>query len=128
MSKAQRDKGKRAERKVAALLRELYPQAYRTISQARGAEDCDVGGTEWHVEVKSGVKPAPLAALRQAERDTDGRPALVVCCEDRRGVTVTLRWEDFARVVSEGQRAREIAVTLARGSTITVAKEADDAR
>jgi hypothetical protein len=100
------------------MLRELYPSAARTISQARGAEDCDVGGTPWHVEVKVGAKPSPLRALRQALRDAeehdDDRPPLVMCREDRRGWTVTLRWADFARLVSEGQGARAIAVRLAR--------------
>lgn len=106
MSRAQREKGKRGEREAAALLSDLYPAAARTISQARGAEDCDVSGTPWAVEVKCGRAPAPLAALRQCEADAeergDTRPPLVLVREDRRGWTVTLRWADFARLVGGG--------------------------
>jgi hypothetical protein len=122
MSRAQRTKGKVGEREAATLLRELYPSASRTISQARGAEDCDVGGTPWHVEVKVGSKPAPLRALRQALRDAeehgDDRPPLVMCREDRRGWTVTLRWSDFARLVSEGIASRAVSVALARRAAL----------
>jgi len=117
MSKSQRDKGKVGEREAATLLRELFPQAARTISQARGAEDCDVGGTGYFVEVKVGAKPAPLKALRQAKADAaelgDERPPLVMCREDRRGWTVTMDWPTFATLVQQGQAARAAAVQMA---------------
>jgi hypothetical protein len=117
MSRSQRTKGKVGEREAAALLRELFPEAARTISQARGAEDCDVGGTPYFVECKVGAKPAPLKALRQAKGDAaelgDERPPLVMCREDRRGWTVTMDWSTFATLVREGQAARAAAVQMA---------------
>jgi hypothetical protein len=117
VSKSQRTKGKVGEREAAALLRELFPEAARTISQARGAEDCDVGGTPYFCEIKVGAKPAPLKALRQAKGDAkelgDERPPLVMCREDRRGWTVTMDWSTFATLVREGQAARAVAVQMA---------------
>lgn len=119
MGAHQRAKGARGEREAAALLRRLYPLADRRPMQARGAarDGCDVEGTPWHVEVKRGARPALLAALAQAERDTDGRPALVLARQDREPWVAMMRWEDFAKLVEAagaGSRARAVAVGLAR--------------
>jgi hypothetical protein len=98
MGAAQREKGKRGERQAAEKLRELYPAAQRTIAQSRGAEDCDVSGLPWWVEVKIGKAPPVLAAMRQALRDTDGRPPLVMTHQDRGEWLVTMRFDDFKRI------------------------------
>ncbi len=79
--KLSRSKGQRAERALAKWLRARgYPNARRGVTQSRGAEQCDVEGTEWWIEVKSGanVEKRIAAACRQAVRDTDGRPCAVV--------------------------------------------------
>jgi len=119
MGAHQRAKGARGEREAAELLRRVYPLADRRPMQARGAarDGCDVEGTPWHVEVKRGARPSLLAALDQAERDTDGRPPLVLARQDRRGWVAVLRWEDLQTLLeaaSAGDRARTMAVSLAR--------------
>ena len=76
-----RNKGKRGERALAAWLRERgYPEARRGLTQSGGARECDVEGLPWWLEVKTGQDAARvvLGACRQAVRDTDGRPCLVV--------------------------------------------------
>lgn len=118
MGMRSRRKGKVGEREAAELLRELYPEAARTISQARGAEACDVEGTPWWVEVKVGAKPNPLAALLQAKLDAaaagDDRPPLVIARRDREGTTVTLAWSDFAALVRANAEARRTLVRTAK--------------
>ena len=81
MGRASRSKGQRGERALAAWLRERgYPEARRGLSQSSGARECDVEGTEWWLEVKSGIhaEKRVKAACAQALRDTDGRPCAVV--------------------------------------------------
>lgn len=75
-----RARGQAFEREVAKLLRSLWPDAERNIAQARTArrEGCDVEGTPWWVECKSGRGIDWRAALEQAERDTDGRRCVVI--------------------------------------------------
>jgi hypothetical protein len=99
VAKKSREKGKRGERAAADKLRELYPDAKRTISQSRGAEDSDVGGTPWHVEVKIGKAPPIAPAMDQAIRDSRGeRPPLVMSKKDRGDWLITMRYEDFLRI------------------------------
>lgn len=119
MGAHQRAKGARGEREAAQLLRRVYPLADRRPMQARGAarDGCDVEGTPWHVEVKRGARVSVLAALAQAERDTDGRPPLVLARQDREGWIVALRWEDFAALLEAVGSSRldgSIALSLAR--------------
>jgi len=117
VSASQRRKGAVGEREAAGLLRQVYPAAFRSASQAGRTDEADVEATPWWVEVKVGARPMPLAALRQAEAATDGRPALVLARQDRQGWTVTMRWPDFARLVAEGEAARAAAVAMARADT-----------
>lgn len=81
MGRASRSKGQRGERALVAWLRERgYPEARRGLSQSSGARECDVEGTEWWLEVKSGIhaEKRVKTACAQALRDTDGRPCAVV--------------------------------------------------
>ena len=77
MGRMQREKGKRFERDVAALLRERWPDALvRRASQAERADNPDVfaeGGPRvlerlW-LELQDARQPRPLDKLVQAERD-----------------------------------------------------------
>lgn len=70
MGKKSRDKGKRIERYVANLLKEIWPEARRGLTQSRGAIEPDVVGTPFWVEVKGGKHPPkPEVAYEQALRD-----------------------------------------------------------
>lgn len=77
-----RRSGHAFERLVAKIFAALYPEAdvRRCIAQSRMArrEGCDVEGTPWWVECKTGRAIDWRAALEQAEADTDGRPCIVV--------------------------------------------------
>jgi hypothetical protein len=128
VSASQRRKGAVGEREAASLMRQVYPGAMRSASQAGRTDEADVEGTPWWVEVKVGARPMPLAALRQAEDATDGRPALVMARQDRQGWTVTMRWPDFARLVAEGEAARAAAVAMARADTERPSGGAEAAR
>lgn len=65
-----RQKGKRIERYVANLLKEIWPNARRGLTQSRGATEPDVTGTPFWVEVKGGKNPPkPEVALLQATKD-----------------------------------------------------------
>ena len=97
MSKSQRDKGANWERLLAKMFCGLgYTSARRGIGQARSAKEVsDVQGTPFWVEAKVGAAPDILAAVRQAQAATDGRPVLVVTKRDREGVLVTMEWATF---------------------------------
>lgn len=119
MSKTSRTKGQAGEREAAALLAKLYPDAKRTLSQARGGcEACDVDGTPWFVEVKRDRCVNPAAALRKATAEAveaaDERPALVMYRRDREPWTVTMAWADFERLAREGVTSRELAKRVAK--------------
>lgn len=102
--KHSRNKGARFERAMGKALAELYPGAARGIDQRRhGAEDADVINTPWWVECKHHKVADIKAAYRQATRDTDGRPVLIVTKDDRKPVLVTMEWCEFARLVQKGQ-------------------------
>lgn len=119
MSKSQRRKGAEGEREAAELCRQLWPQADRNPMQARGAkrDGCEVEGTPHWIEVKSGVRPPIMPALRQAKRDIaasgDARAPVVMAKTTRQGWTVTMDWSTFATLVREGQAARAAAVQMA---------------
>lgn len=80
MGLMQREKGKRFERDIAALLRERWPSALvRRASQAERADNPDVF-VEGHatlercwLELQDAREPRPRDKLVQAERDIAGR-------------------------------------------------------
>ncbi len=123
MSASQRRKGADGEREAAKLLAKLYPHAERRPMQARGAvkDGCEIEGTPYWVEVKSGAAPPIMGALRQARRDIeahgDERPPLVLAKTTRQGWTVTMEWADFAALIKGATTARDMLVTLAREAT-----------
>ena len=95
-----RKKGHSFEREVAALFRDLYPEARRGLGQPRGGKEApDVDGTKFWVECKVGKRPNLPAALNQAVKDTDGRIPIAVCRVDRNPATVTLLLNDFLGLI-----------------------------
>jgi len=96
MGKSQRDKGKRGEYIARDWLKHIWPSAKRGANQSRaGNEAADVEGTPFWVEVKIGARPNIMAAMRQAQEATDGRPCLVMSKRDREGMLVTMTVEDW---------------------------------
>jgi len=109
MGLSQKRKGQRGEREAAALLKSIWPDARRGISQSRGALEADIEETPCHVECKVGRRPNLRAALDQAQRDTDGRPCLVIAKDDGAGARpaawrVVMTVADFRRLVEQERR------------------------
>lgn len=80
---ASKRKGKMGEREACSELGELFPDLRRGWQSRAGTDEPDVTGGPWWVEVKRLRRIAAVRHLEQAERDTDGRPAVVVMREDR---------------------------------------------
>lgn len=97
--KGRRNKGANFERRVAADLREIFPEAKRGF-QTRGgtAEAPDVDGTPFYIEAKAHKKVNREAAWLQAEEATDGRAAVAVCKDDRQKPVVVMRLSVAAQV------------------------------
>jgi hypothetical protein len=93
MGRSQREKGRRGEVRARDLLREVYPDAYRSCNQAGADACCDVEGTPWFVEAKEGKTHRIWAAVRQAvearETAKDDRP-IVVISHRTRGMTLAV--------------------------------------
>lgn len=102
MCAASRRKGRAGELEAAEQLRVVYPDALNGPSQYRGAkkDGADVNGTPFWVEVKRGKAPPIGPAMAQAKRDTDGRPPLVLSRKDRDEWLVTMRLEDWKKLVA----------------------------
>jgi hypothetical protein len=98
VGKSQREKGKRGERAAAKVLSLIFPDAARSHSQSTGALEPDVKYTPYFIEVKVGARPPILQGFRQARKDTDGRPPLVLSKQDRGEWLVTMSLDEFARL------------------------------
>lgn len=98
-----RDKGKRAEREIVQLYKDLGFEARRTAPlQAAGfADAADVSGIAGlHIEVKRQESLNIWKALEQAERDApDGVMPTVHFRRNRSGWYVALRMEDFVALI-----------------------------
>jgi len=94
-----RRKGQRWELDVAAAFRPLFPEARRIVDQVRTAKVAgpDVEGCPWWIECTHGASPDLSAKLAQAERDSDGRPPLVVAKQNRREPVVHCRLSVLTR-------------------------------
>lgn len=101
-------KGATFERKVATLLKDVYPGAKRGIGQARsGSEVADVEGTPWFIECKRRKRCNIQAAYEQAAEATDGRPILCVTKDDRGQTLVTMDFETFKRFLQTSTASSE---------------------
>ena len=98
--RSNRRKGQANERRVAALYRAIYGDKVKRGRQSRQGDDAaDVEGTDLWLECKAGATVSVLAALDQAERDSDGRiPVVHVRIHNRRRY-VALREDDWMGIV-----------------------------
>ena len=104
-------KGSRAEGEVLQIFRENCLYAVRNDQRyISGHWNPDilleVQGTEYHCEIKRVEQLNLGAALRQAERDTDGsgRVPVVIHRRNREQWIVSMNLEDFLRLTKERQR------------------------
>ena len=97
-----RRKGHDFERRIANELRGVWPDACRGYGQSRsGADVPDVDGTPFWIECKRGTARYvnERQALKQAQANSDGRPAIAICKVDREEITVTLTLDTFRRLL-----------------------------
>jgi len=94
LGKSQRTKGHDFERKVARILRSIWPDAKRGF-QTRGgtAEAPDIEGTPYWIECKKGKRTNIKAAMRQAAGQN--LPPVAITQDDRQDVLVTMRLADW---------------------------------
>jgi len=103
VGKLSRNKGARFEREVATAFRVAFPEARRGLGQARsGGDAADVIGVPGYwIECKVGARPNPLAALRQADSNSNGDVPVAVCRLDRKDAAVTLPLADFIALLDK---------------------------
>jgi hypothetical protein len=104
MGKREREKGRRGEQELARIFRSRLPRLAERIKrgwQTRlGSDDPDVNGLPWWVECKVGKAPNILAALRQADKASDGRPSVACTKKDYGEWLVTLRLSDWLDMIA----------------------------
>ena len=99
-----REKGKRGEREVAAILRRNGYEGRRGVQYHGGTDSPDVVGLPGiHIEVKRveklNVGEAMEQAIRDSDRMLDGMPALFHR-RNRKPWLVTMRLEDWLKLYS----------------------------
>lgn len=102
MGKAQREKGKRGEREVAAILRDHgFSEARRTQQFAgRTGDSSDVVGLDgYHIEVKRQERAAIYEWFAQARRDCGSDIPLVVFRRSGDKWMALLEFEDFLEAI-----------------------------
>jgi hypothetical protein len=102
VSRMQRVKGAKFERRLTNIYKRAGIAAKRGIGQARAASevpDVDVDGL-WN-EAKHHQLTNPRAALRQAQRDSkgSGRTPIAVCMDNGKPPIVTLELVDFLELL-----------------------------
>ena len=104
-----KQKGKRGELEFARVCREHgYDQARRG-QQYSGIEGEDVVGLPGiHVEVKRQENVSIEAALIQAQRDAQGKPAIVAHRKNRERWRVTMDIEDFFELYREWEAGKSL--------------------
>ena len=115
MGKASREKGKRGERWLAHQMRLALPECAEHIKRgwqtrgAKGTAEPDVHAPGVWLEMKSGKKPSPRAALAQAEADSceTGLMPVAVIKDDRQEAFIVMRFGDWLELYVEAHRARQ---------------------
>ena len=110
MSRLERTKGCRAERDVAALLRPLFPHVRTKRAGGESAREDrgrDLLGTPaFCFQVKVGVHPYPLKALREAQAAAlEDEMPVAICREDRQEWTATMPLEGLLALIALAREA-----------------------
>lgn len=108
MGKMSREKGKRGEREVAALLCFLGYEASRGQQFHGGPDSPDVVGLPGiHIEVKRTEKLALYEAMEQSQRDCgEGELPIVVHRRNGKKWVVCMRFEDFMQLYKKWQEEK----------------------
>lgn len=120
MAKKSRDKGARGELEVRDVLREIGYDAHRGVQDRRGGDASDIENVPWHVEVKLRAStPNPYAAMRQARKESKGKPPLVFTRRttgplEEREWLVTMRAEDFKALALAARELKRLASDIPR--------------
>lgn len=104
--KRSREKGKRGERKVAAIIRErIGLQARRGVQYSGSPDSPDVVGLPgYHLEVKNVNRLDLHKALNQSQNDAaDDEIPVVVHHRDREPWYITIPFEDFLDLYAEAK-------------------------
>jgi len=103
-----REKGKRAEREAAALIREYGYDARRGVQYAGGPDSPDVVGLPGiHLEVKHVERLDLLAAMKQSENDCGpGEIPVVMHRRNRSPWLVTMHFDNFMDLYERGKIGR----------------------
>lgn len=103
MSKAQREKGKRGEREIANMLKEMGFDARRTAQYCGNTGDAsDVVGIEgFHLEIKRCETTKIPEWMRQAKSDCGGNIPCVVHRRSKEEWLATLPAEEFFRILRD---------------------------
>lgn len=105
IGKASREKGKRGERELAALLRESgFDRAARGVQYCGKTGAADVVGIPgFHIECKRVEKLNVEEALKQSERDAQNGEIPIVCHRrDRERWKTTMRLDKFLELLKKG--------------------------
>ena len=106
MGKTQRERGKRGERELAAILREHGYEARRGQQYCGTNGDADVVGLPGiHIECKRTERVRLYTALAQSNQDArDGEVPVVISRADRKPWVVTLSLDDFLDLLESALR------------------------
>ena len=103
MGKAERDKGRRFEQKIAREIRERLGIDVKRGQQGRSGSDCadlEADGLPYWFELKSSKRnPGIHAAIKQSIEATDGRPPVVISKRDHEPALATMLWADWLDLI-----------------------------
>lgn len=102
-----RSKGRAFEQHIASALRAIWPDLKREW-QFRGPErpDLDGRGCPYYFECKATEGGSIWAAMRQASRDSKGRPPVVIAKRNHEGTVVVMRLTDWILLVGNAEAGR----------------------
>ena len=109
MSKAQRAKGQRGERKAAEALRAVFPDAARDLNDVYAGRGIDLTNTgRLAVQVKHYATHAPISKLAEV-KPANGQIPVLISWPTARGSqpAVVLALDDFVRILSDVGEAYE---------------------
>ena len=105
MGRSQRQKGQRGERKVAEILRSIFPKAKRNLNDFQGGEGTDLQNTGvLQVQVKHYKKHVPINKLEEVVLYKDTNIPILVSWPTDAGTgkpCVVMYLDDFINIVDK---------------------------